>query len=90
MEKAEGKIQTKVVGSARDANLKNAIIDILSSAGEHGMDAFTLLQEIGKYKIKLEYKGLLYKCLLMLVRSAKLERSYSPRRGKIVYRIRKR
>jgi hypothetical protein len=90
MEKAESKNQFKVIGSARDLSLKNAILDMLSSAGERGMDAFALLEHISRYKIKLEYKGLLYRCLLMLVRSSKVERFYSYQRGKIVYRIRKR
>jgi len=89
IKKTESEIQSSV-STPMDPNLKNAIVDILSNAGGCGMDGFVLLQEIGRKKIKLEYKGLLYKSLLLLIRSGKLERFYSHQKARIVYRIRER
>lgn len=86
MEELE-KAHTRVVTSAKESVLKNAIHHMLSREGENGMSATSILQELSDNGIKLEYKGLLYKCLSILTRSDKIEKFYSPKRRCVVYRI---
>jgi Fe2+ or Zn2+ uptake regulation protein len=86
MNDVETKIHRRT--TANDPALKNAILHILLHEGDSGMDAATLLQEVSNAGIKLEYKGLLYKSLRILVNSGKLERFYSHKKC-IAYRIRK-
>jgi|GEM_PF-4976315 len=88
MNGAETKVDGRTITSSSDPTLRNAILHTLSHEGESGMDAPTLLQDINDAGIKLEYKGLLYKSLHILVNSRKLERFYSHKKC-IAYRIRK-
>lgn len=86
MAESERKVERKIVTSAREPTLKNAIQDLLHTE-RHGMSAASLLKEITGNGIALEYKGLLYKCLMILVKSEKLEKFYSPKDSCILYRI---